>query len=82
MDDTLTTSMSGFDKTGDVLYLIDSRGRDTGALKTHRSENRRRKNHRRKSAGRCRRQVMEHPTENTIQAVSFTYDRPTMAVFR
>ena len=31
MEDTLTTGPSGFDKTGDVLYLIDSRGRDTGA---------------------------------------------------
>ena len=34
MEDTLTTSPAGFDKSGDVLYFIDSRGRDTGALKT------------------------------------------------
>ncbi len=32
MEDTMTTSPAGFDKSGDVLYLIDSRGRDTGAL--------------------------------------------------
>src|SRR5262245_53014371 len=30
--DTLTTNPAGLDKTGEVLYLTDSRGRDTGAL--------------------------------------------------
>ncbi len=34
MADSLTTSIAGFDKSGDVLYLIDSRGRDTGAFTT------------------------------------------------
>jgi len=34
MQDTLTTSPLGFDKSGDVLYMMDSRGRDTGALKS------------------------------------------------
>src|SRR5262245_17887657 len=33
-DDSLTTSLGGFDKSGKVVYLIDSRGRDTAALKT------------------------------------------------
>jgi hypothetical protein len=31
-DDSLTTFPIGFDKTGQTLYLIDSRGRDTAAL--------------------------------------------------
>ena len=31
-DDMMTTSPVGFDKSGDVMYLMDSRGRDTGAL--------------------------------------------------
>ena len=34
MTDTLTTHPIGFDKTGDQLYLIDSRGRNTGAFAT------------------------------------------------
>ncbi len=29
MEDSMTTSPAGFDKSGDVMYLIDSRGRDT-----------------------------------------------------
>lgn len=32
MEDMLTTSPITFDKTGDVLYMIDSRGRNTAAL--------------------------------------------------
>ncbi len=32
--DTLTTGIRGFDKTGNVAYLTDSRDRDTGALAT------------------------------------------------
>lgn len=31
-DDNLTTSPIGFDRSGNVLYLLDSRERDTGAL--------------------------------------------------
>ena len=34
MADSLTTRPAGFDKSGDVLYLIDSRDRDTAALTT------------------------------------------------
>jgi len=32
MEDALTTSPISFNKTGDVLYMIDSRGRNTAAL--------------------------------------------------
>ncbi|MEE4312064.1 MAG: S9 family peptidase, partial [candidate division KSB1 bacterium] len=32
MEDMLTTSPITFDKTGDILYMIDSRGRNTAAL--------------------------------------------------
>ncbi len=32
MANSLTTSPAGFDKTGDILYMMDSRGRNTGAL--------------------------------------------------
>ncbi len=74
MEDTLTTQPIGFDKTGKIAYAIDSRGRDTGALvkidtdtkaKTLVAEDPK------ADAGGA----MVHPTENTIQAVSFTYDR-------
>ncbi|MBW2452940.1 MAG: S9 family peptidase [Deltaproteobacteria bacterium] len=32
MEDSLTTHIVGFDATGKQLYMLDSRGRDTGAL--------------------------------------------------
>jgi dipeptidyl aminopeptidase/acylaminoacyl peptidase len=32
MEDSLTTGPAGFDKSGNLLYMTDSRGRDTGAL--------------------------------------------------
>ncbi|HEY2882290.1 MAG TPA: hypothetical protein VGJ15_07645, partial [Pirellulales bacterium] len=74
MEDNLTTSIDGFDKTGEVLYLIDSRGRDTGALKTvdlkTGAEKLIAENPLADVGG-----VMEHPTENTIQGVAFNYDR-------
>jgi dipeptidyl aminopeptidase/acylaminoacyl peptidase len=73
-EDTLTTGPSGFDKSGQVLYLTDSRGRDTGALekidlKTG-EETMVAENPLADVGG-----VMEHPTENTIQGVAFDYDR-------
>ena len=56
------------------LYFIDSRGRDTGALTTLDLKTGEQKvvaaDDRADVGG-----VMVHPTENTIQAVSFTYDR-------
>jgi dipeptidyl aminopeptidase/acylaminoacyl peptidase len=74
MADSLTTEPVGFNKTGDGLFLIDSRGRDTGALvaldiksgkMTVLAANEK------ADVG----SIMAHPTENTIQAVSFNYDR-------
>ena len=72
--DTLTTGVRGFDKTGNILYFEDSRGRDTGALTTLDLKTGEQKvvaaNDRADAGG-----IMAHPTENTIQAVSFDYDR-------
>src|SRR5262249_26864621 len=74
MADTLTTNPVGFDKSGKNLYLIDSRGRDTGALvsldiasgkTTLIAEDKR------CDCGG----VMMHPTEYTVQAVAFNYER-------
>src|SRR5262245_12383361 len=73
-EDTLTTNPLAFNKKGDVLYLIDSRKRNTGALTTVDlatgkqmvvAENDK------ADAGT----VLLHPTEKTIQGVAFTYQR-------
>lgn len=72
--DAMTTGPAGFDKSGQVLYLQDSRDRDTGALfamdlKT--GEVTLVAEDPRADVG----SIIAHPTEKTIQAVSFTYSR-------
>lgn len=78
--DSLTTQPLGFDKTGEVMYLLDSRDRDTAALATldlkTGKESVVAENARADAGG-----ILQHPTEKTIQAVSFTYDR-TQWVFK
>ena len=73
-EDTLTTQAVGFDKTGDVLYFIDSRGRDTGALTSWDVKKNRQAllaQNEQADVG----EVLVHPTENTVDAVSFNYLR-------
>jgi dipeptidyl aminopeptidase/acylaminoacyl peptidase len=74
MEDTLTTSPVGFDKTGDVLYMMDSGGRDTGAMIAIDLKSNQRKviatSEKADVSG-----LLSHPTENTIEAVSFNYLR-------
>jgi len=73
-EDSLTTNPVGFDKAGKVLYLIDSRKRNTGALTTLDLKSDKQEivaENDKADAG----EVMTHPTENTIQAVAFTYER-------
>jgi dipeptidyl aminopeptidase/acylaminoacyl peptidase len=74
MDDSLTTHPIGFDKSGRVLYMIDSRGRNTAAMTTLDLETGAAailaEDPRADVAG-----ALVHPTEDTIQAVSFTYAR-------
>jgi len=74
MEDSLTTHPVGFDKTGRVLYMIDSRGRNTSAMTildlTTGAVATVAEDPRADVAG-----VLVHPTEETIQAVSFTYAR-------
>jgi dipeptidyl aminopeptidase/acylaminoacyl peptidase len=74
LEDTLTTSPAGFDKTGKVLYMTDSRGRDTSALaqidlasgaETVLASNDL------SDVG----EVLVHPTEKNIQAATFNYER-------
>lgn len=73
-EDNMTTSPGGFDKTGKTLYMMDSRGRNTSALFAMDFSTGEKK----KIAEDAKADVddlMTHPTENTIQAVSFNYDR-------
>ena len=74
MEDLFTTGIVGFDKTGTILYMIDSRDRDTAALfaldletgeQTLISED--------PLADVS--DFMIHPTEKNIQVVAFTYER-------
>ncbi len=73
-EDTLTTSPVGFDKDGTILYMIDSRNRNTGALmaldldtgkQTLLAEDPRADVS----------DVVIHPTEKRVQAAAFTYER-------
>ena len=74
MEDSLATHPIGFDKSGEVLYLADSRGRDTAALVALNlpaaaaavlAEDPR------ADVGAA----LVHPTEYTVQAVAFNYTR-------
>jgi len=72
--DSLTTNPVGFNKAGDILYMIDSRDRDTAALTSVSLATGERailaEDDKADAAG-----VMQHPTEKHIQAVSFPYLR-------
>jgi dipeptidyl aminopeptidase/acylaminoacyl peptidase len=74
MEDSMMTGVVGFDKTGAILHLTDSRGRNTAALfalnlesgvQTLLAEDP-------KSDVNG---VMIHPTEKYVQAVAFNYER-------
>jgi dipeptidyl aminopeptidase/acylaminoacyl peptidase len=74
MEDSLATHPLGFDKSGQILYLADSRGRDTAALVAtdlRTGESRVLAEDPRADAGGA----LVHPTEYTVQAVSFNYTR-------
>ena len=74
MEDLFTTVPYGFDRSGDTLYLTDSRGRDTGVMATidlNTGEHSVVAQDSRSDVS----DVMLHPTENHIQAVAFTYER-------
>lgn len=79
-DDTANTGIGGFDKTGQVVYMIDSRGRDTGALTSldlKTGETKVIASDPRTDAGA----IKWHPTENTVQAISFYYERRERKIF-
>jgi dipeptidyl aminopeptidase/acylaminoacyl peptidase len=74
MEDGLTTSPITFDKTGKILYMIDSRGRNTAALVSVDLETGNKKvifEDPRADLSN----VMIHPTEKTIEAAAAEYLR-------
>jgi dipeptidyl aminopeptidase/acylaminoacyl peptidase len=74
MEDTLTTAPISFDKSGRTLYMIDSRGRNTAALTALDLKSGSKKvlfeNPKADVSN-----LMVHPTEKTIEAVSSDYLR-------
>jgi dipeptidyl aminopeptidase/acylaminoacyl peptidase len=73
-EDAMTSGAMGFDKTGQTLYFLDSRDRDTAALTTIDLETNEQKllaQHEKADISG----VIAHPTEKNIQAVSYTYLR-------
>jgi dipeptidyl aminopeptidase/acylaminoacyl peptidase len=73
-EDALHTNPIGFDKSGRILYLIDSRGRNTSALVSHDLDSGEEKVIAVNSMADLS-DAMVHPIEKTIEAVAFTYER-------
>lgn len=79
MEDAVTTSPVEFDKSGECLYMQDSRGRDTAVFKSVNLATGAEvvlASHERADVA----DAMIHPTEKTVQAVSFNYDRKSWQV--
>jgi len=73
-EDVLTTTPLGYDKTGQVMYMKDSRGRNTSALVAVDLAT----NRKTVLAEDSRTDVEDvaiHPTEKHVRAVSFIFDR-------
>jgi len=73
-DDAMTTGPAGFDRSGNVLYLIDSRGRNTAALATLDLITGRESILAEDPRADIS-EAMSHPVKKEIEAVAFTYDR-------
>jgi dipeptidyl aminopeptidase/acylaminoacyl peptidase len=74
MEDAMTTQAAGFDKTGKMLYLMDSRGRNTSALTALNLDT-----NQQTTIGEDPRAdvggILIHPTEKNIQAYAANYLR-------
>jgi dipeptidyl aminopeptidase/acylaminoacyl peptidase len=79
-DDALTTHIVGFDKSGQKLFMVDSRGRDTAALvaMAARGGN---KAVIAKDEQADIVDVLRHPTLKTVQAVVSNYERKKWQFF-
>ncbi|MGC9514343.1 S9 family peptidase [Methanocrinis sp.] len=73
-EDMITTGSVGFNKTGEILYMVDSRGRNTAALfamdTVTGEETLIAEDPNADFSG-----WMRHPTDLNVQAVAFTYER-------
>ncbi len=79
MQDVLTTSPETFDRSGSILYMTDSRGRDTGALKRidlKTTDEKILAGDARADAGT----VLLDPATKAAQAVQFDYERAQWTV--
>jgi dipeptidyl aminopeptidase/acylaminoacyl peptidase len=74
MEDTLTTDPIGFDKTENYMYMIDSRDRNTAALFKVNLENKERILLAENETADVD-DLIVHPTDKTVQAVAFYYER-------
>ena len=73
MEDALSVRFVGYNKTNEITYLVDSRGRDTSALYTLNLETGEKslvaEDPKSDFGG-----AMTHPTEKNLQAVAFYYE--------
>jgi dipeptidyl aminopeptidase/acylaminoacyl peptidase len=73
-EDTLTTGSYGFDKTGQQVFMKDSRGRNTAAVVAWDLDNKQ-MTLLAENARADAEDILKHPTEKHVQAVSFVYER-------
>ncbi len=73
-EDTLTTQLAGFDKTGKKAFLVDSRGRNTAALVELDLASKQTKVLFEDPKADVR-DVIQHPTDRRVQAALSSYER-------
>ena len=79
MEDMMTTSPITFDKTGKILYMIDSRGRNTAALLSNNLETGEKKIiYENPNADVS--SIMMHPVKKVIEAVASNYEKTEWTV--
>ncbi len=79
-EDELTTNLMDFDKTDKTIFMNDSRGRNTSALFSCEFRTKEKillASNEKSDTGN----VMKHPTEKNLQAVSFIYERKKWKFF-
>ncbi len=79
MEDMMTTAPITFDKTGKILYMIDSRGRNTAALLSNNLETGEKKIIYENPKADVSR-IMMHPVKKVIEAVASNYAKTEWTV--
>jgi len=79
MEDMMTTSPVAFDSTGKILYMIDSRGRNTAALMSNNLETGE-KNIIYENPKADVSHIMMHPVKKVIEAVASNYEKTEWTV--